>query len=166
MFFIMCNRHTNSVAHNCYGNTKFKTTKPNYLLQKPNNHGINKTNHDNLKVTTAMANRSRQKQIHHGKNKFITAKSNSPRQNQIHHGIIKFITANSNSSRQNQIHHGKNQMTGRRIWVSGAFSRHKRDNLHFLFDVDFLWSIFSHFLLKPRKSFKGGRKILLQLWKR
>ena len=107
MFFIMCNRHTNSVAHNCYGNTKFKTTKSNYLLQKPNNHGINKTNHDNLKVTTAMANRSRQKQIHHGKNKFITAKSNSPRQNQIHHGKIKFTTAKSNSPRHNQIHHGK-----------------------------------------------------------
>ena len=107
MFFIMCNRHTNSVAHSCYGNTKFKATKSNYLLQKPNNHGINKTNHDNLKVTTAMANRSRQKQIHHGKNKFITAKSNLPRQNQIHHGKIKFTTAKSNSSRQIQIHHDK-----------------------------------------------------------
>lgn len=57
-----------TVAHNCHANIKFETTKSNYLLQKPNNHGKNKTNYDNSKVTTAIANRSQQKQIHHGKN--------------------------------------------------------------------------------------------------
>ena len=56
-------------------------------------------------TVTEIANRSRQKQIHHGKNKFITAKTNS-------------------SPGKNKWHHGKNQMTGQRILVSGAFSRH------------------------------------------
>lgn len=48
--------------------SNLKRQLSNYLLQKPNNHGKNKTNYDNSKVTTAIANRSQQKQIHHGKN--------------------------------------------------------------------------------------------------
>ena len=42
-------------------------------------------------------------------------------------------------------------MTGQRILVSGAFSRLKRDNLHFFFDVALLWYFFSPVLLELSK---------------
>jgi recombination DNA repair RAD52 pathway protein len=63
-----------TVAHKCYGKSKF---------------------------ITARANSARKEQIHHGKSKFNTARANSSRQEKIHHGKSKLPTTRANYPRQN-----------------------------------------------------------------
>ena len=109
------------MAHNCHGNNKYFTGKPNSSLQKQLLQG--KTKYLTAQTITSRQNQkaygrtksSRQTQILNGITKYLTAKTITSRQNQqaygrtkssrqkqLLHGKPKYFTANPNTSQQNQ----------------------------------------------------------------